>query len=321
MKKYLVTGGTGFIGRSLVRALIERGCFVRSLDDESRGDCKFLADIQQQIEFIAGDVRDAGVVMRAARGVDCIVHLAYINGTEAFYKKPDVVLDVAVRGMSNVLDAAIKNNVPGFSLASSSEVYQTAPTVPTDESVPLSVPDVLNPRYSYGGGKIISELMAVNYGRKYFQNCTIFRPHNVYGPFMGTAHVIPQLIERVRDLQGNRLQIQGTGEETRAFVYISDFTDGLLRVLERGEHMNVYNIGNPEEVTIAELAQMIGHLFDREIEIVPGELQPGGTLRRCPDISKLKNLGYSPRVSLAKGLQQCVESVTVKKHSGFCMSI
>jgi nucleoside-diphosphate-sugar epimerase len=283
---------------------VQRGDFVRSLDDESRGDCKFLADIRKDIDFFKGDVRDPGVVMNAACGVDCIVHLAYINGTEAFYKKPDVILDVAVRGMSNVLDAAIKNNVPEFSLASSSEVYQTAPTVPTDESVPLSVPDVLNPRYSYGGGKIISELMAVNYGRKYFQNCTIFRPHNVYGPFMGTAHVIPQLIERVRDLQGNRLQIQGTGEETRAFVYISDFTDGLLRVLDRGEHMNVYNIGNPEEVTIAELAQMIGHLFGREIEIIPGELQPGGTLRRCPDISKLKNLGYRRgSISRIKGLQ------------------
>jgi nucleoside-diphosphate-sugar epimerase len=309
MKRYLVTGGTGFIGRSLVRALVERGDFVRSLDDDSRGNCKFLADIREDIDFITGDVRDPDVVMRAARGVDCIVHLAYINGTEAFYKKPEVILDVAVRGMSNVLDAAIKNNVPEFSLASSSEVYQTAPTVPTDENVPLSVPDVLNPRYSYGGGKIISELMAVNFGRKYFQKCTIFRPHNVYGPHMGTAHVIPQLIERIRDLQGNRLQIQGTGKETRAFVYISDFTDGLLRVLDRGEHMNVYNIGNPEEVTIAKLARFIALWLDRSFDIIPGELQPGGTLRRCPDISKLKKLGYSPVVPLIEGLRECISAV------------
>lgn len=312
MKKYLVTGGTGFIGRALVRALVERGDSVRVLDDESRGNCKFLADIAKDVEFITGDVRDSDDVMLAAYKVDCIVHLAYINGTAAFYTKPDVILDVAVRGISNVLNAAIKNGVREFSLASSSEVYQTAPTFPTDENVPLSIPDVLNPRYSYGGGKIISELMAVNFGRKYFQKCTIFRPHNVYGPHMGTAHVIPQLIERIRDLQGNRLQIQGTGEETRAFVYISDFTNGLLRVLDQGEHLNVYNIGNPEEVTIAELAREIGWLFEREIEIVPGELQPGGTLRRCPDISKLKKLGYRPMVSLLRGLKACVEAATAK---------
>ena len=83
-------------------------------------------------------------------------------------------------------------------LASSSEVYQTPPQVPTDESAPLVVPDPLNPRYSYGGGKIISELMAINYGRKYFERVLIFRPHNVYGPDMGFEHVIPQFALRLK---------------------------------------------------------------------------------------------------------------------------
>ena len=139
-------------------------------------------------------------VKDAIRGADCVCHLAYINGTEFFYSKPDLVLEVAVKGMVNVLDACVEHGVREFILASSSEVYQTPPLIPTPETVPLSVPDVLNPRYSYGGGKIISELLLINYGRKFFDRAMIFRPHNVYGPDMGTEHVIPQFITRMEAL-------------------------------------------------------------------------------------------------------------------------
>lgn len=304
MKRYLITGGTGFIGRSLVRALVERGDVVRILDDDSRGSFRLLSDMDKDVQYVNGDIRDFATVEYALTGIDCCVHLAYINGTDAFYTRPHEILDVAVRGISNVIDGCIRNHVPELSVASSSEVYQTPPTFPTDETVPLSVPDVHNPRYSYGGGKIITELMALNFGRKYFDRVTVFRPHNVYGPQMGNAHVIPQLIERIHVLPGNRvhLPIQGTGQETRAFVYISDFTDGLLRVLDSGEHLGIYNIGNPEEITIKILARIIGFWMGKQVKIVPGELQKGGTLRRCPDISKLKALGYSPKVSLDDGL-------------------
>ena len=133
----------------------------------------------------------------AARGVDSILHLAYVNGTEFFYSKPALVLDVGVRGMINVLDACRRHGIRELVLASSSEVYQTPPSIPTPENVPLSVPDPLNPRYSYGGGKIICELMAINYGRQDFDRVLIFRPHNVYGPDMGWEHVLPQFALRL----------------------------------------------------------------------------------------------------------------------------
>ena len=104
---------------------------------------------------------------------------------QSFYTKPELVLDIGIKGIVNVIEASISKGIKDFVLASSSEVYQTPPVVPTSENVPLVVPDPLNPRYSYGGGKIISELMAINYGRKYFDRTVIFRPHNVYGPDMG----------------------------------------------------------------------------------------------------------------------------------------
>jgi len=177
----------------------------------------------------------------------------------------------------------------------------------------LIVPDVMNARYSYGGGKLACELMAVNWGRTDFERMTIFRPHNVYGPDMGWEHVIPQFALRMLDLieaqpTGTiKFPIKGNGGQTRAFVHIDDFTDGLMAMVERGKHMNIYHIGNPEEVTMGELAGKIGHYFGREIELEYTEAFAGETQRRCPDITKLKGLGYNPSISLEKGLESIIE--------------
>jgi nucleoside-diphosphate-sugar epimerase len=198
-------------------------------------------------------------------------------------------------------------------LASSSEVYQTPPKFPTDESAPLLVPDVFNPRYSYGASKLISEVMAINFGRKYFQRVLIFRPHNVYGPDMGWEHVVPQFALRIHAASKRQpagrlcFEIQGTGEETRSFCYIDDLVAGVLVMREKGEHLGVYHVGTSEEVTIAELAQRIAAHAGREIELVARKLMPGGTLRRCPDISKLRRLGYKPRVPLEQGLKATLD--------------
>jgi len=306
-KSYLVTGGTGFLGSALVRRLVNAGHRVRVLDSNLRGNPKRLRDVLADIDLVEADIRDPAAVQRACRGMDSVVHLAYINGTEFFYAKPELVLDVAVSGIMNVLNGCRKADLPELVLASSSEVYQTPPTIPTDESVPLSIPDPLNPRYSYGGGKIISELLAINYGRTKFERVTIFRPHNVYGPDMGREHVIPQFLLRMKELCKKpddpiRFPIQGTGEESRSFVFIDDFTDGLMTVLERGEHLGIYNIGTIEEISIENLAQLVANYYGRRIEIVRGELRRGSTKRRCPDITKLRLLGYQPRYSLRQGL-------------------
>ena len=168
MSKVLITGGSGFIGAALVQALVHSGATVRVLDDNSRGSPRRLKDVENDIEFIAGDIRDSAAVETAAKGMDELHHLAFVNGTEFFYSQPELVLDVGVRGMVNVIDACRKQKVGTLILASSSEVYQTPPHIPTTEDVALVVPDVQNPRYSYGAGKLISEVMAINFGRKYF---------------------------------------------------------------------------------------------------------------------------------------------------------
>lgn len=304
---FLVTGGSGFLGSALVKWLVSAGERVRVFDDNSRGRAERLAGVRD-IDFIQGDVRDATMVAHACRGIDVVCHLAFVNGTEFFYTKPEVVLEVGVVGMINVVNACRSNGVRELILASSSEVYQTPPVVPTDETVPLSIPDPLNPRYSYAGGKIISELIAINYGRKYFDRVIIVRPHNVYGPDMGWEHVVPQFVLRMKALVESQpsgpisFPIQGEGTEMRSFVYIDDFVEGLALAMSRGEHLNIYHIGTMEELTISDVARAVGRYYGRDIRIVPGRLQPGGTSRRCPDTRKLQALGYAPRFRFEDGL-------------------
>lgn len=312
-RRFLVTGGTGFIGAAAVRRLVADGHSVRVLDNNSRGAARRLGDVIGAVEMIEADIRNADSVRRATRGVDCVLHLAYVNGTEFFYSQPELVLDIAVRGMLNVIDACRGAGVRDLVLASSSEVYQTPPRVPTAEDAPLSVPDVLNPRYSYGGGKIACELMAVNYGRTGFDRVVIFRPHNVYGPDMGWEHVIPQFILRAADTIADDpegklgFRIQGDGAQTRAFIHIDDFTDGLMTVIERGSHLGIYHIGNPEEVTIRALAEKVLRYAGSKASILTGEAPAGGTQRRSPDISKLHRLGFAPRIPLDVGLPPMID--------------
>src|SRR5471032_454707 len=241
-KHYLVTGGTGFIGAALVLRLLKNGNKVRILDNNSRGAVRRLGSASADVELLVGDIRDKDFVSHAVCGVDAVHHLAFVNGTENFYKHPDLVLEVVAKGMIHVVDACIEHHVPELIVASSSEVYQTPPHTPTDESAPLVVPDLMNPRCSYGGGKLFSELYAIHVASAHLGRVVIYRPHNVYGSDMGWEHVIPQFAMRMRKLANESpggeiiFPIQGSGQETRSFCYIDDFIDGLILVQDHGEN-------------------------------------------------------------------------------------
>ena len=319
-RRFLVTGGTGFLGAALVRRLLKVGHRVRVVDNNSRGALRRLAGVLGEVELIEADIRDPEAVRRAAKGIDSVVHMAAVNGTEFFYSRPELVLDVAVRGILAVIDACRAEGIGELAVASSSEVYQEPRRIPTDEGEPLVVPDVMNPRYSYGGGKIVSELIAVNYGRTGFERVTIFRPHNVYGLDMGWEHVLPQLIVRAGESISAHpngavpLEIQGDGSQRRAFVHVDDFTDALMCVIERGEHLDIYHLGNPEEVEIGDVARRILRCVGREVRLIPTPEPPGATQRRCPDITKVAALGFAPRISLDEGLPAVVDWYLANAH-------
>ena len=313
MRHYLVTGGLGFLGSALVRRLVKQGNAVRILDDASRGSTRRLSGLLPSIELIQGDIRDPDHVSRAVNGVDSVCHLAFINGTRYFYEQPADVLEVGVKGMLNVLDACRKHRVEELVLASSSEVYQTPPAFPADEEVPLVIPDLHNPRYSYAAGKIISEVLAVHYGAGFLKRVLIFRPHNVFGPDMGWEHVIPELTLRILKLKTEAgssvptLTLQGDGQQSRSFIYIDDFIEGLLTVLEHGEHLNVYHIGTSEEIRIRQVAEAIARCLDVQVRVAGGQPAQGGVTRRVPNIEKLHKLGFQPRTPFQEGLRRTVE--------------
>lgn len=310
MSTVAVTGAGGFIGAYLVRALLAQGHEVRCVDNYLRGRPERLEGLAGKAVLAAADVRNKAELLPIFDGCEAVFHLAAINGTENFYNHPDLVLDVGVRGMIAVAEACNELNVDDLVVASSAEVYQTPEVVPTDESVPLVIPNSLNPRYSYGASKLISELLAFNYCRKTLRQVQVFRPHNVYGPDMGWKHVIPQLIGKIAaagDGARRMIDIQGDGSETRAFCYVDDIVDGIIAMWRRGETMNVYHIGSMEEVSIRHLVEEIGRSMGIEVDIVAGPAMEGGTPRRCPDIGKMRALGYDPKVSLAEGVGRTVE--------------
>jgi nucleoside-diphosphate-sugar epimerase len=306
--KALVTGGLGFLGAALVGRLVQGGASVRVLDDGSRGRLDRLGAIAPHVDVRRGDVRDAEAVRAAVAGCDIVWHLAAINGTRHFYERPDDVLDVGIRGTLEVVQAACAAGVRRLVFASSSEVYATPSRFPTPESEPLRIDDVTNPRYSYSGAKIAGELLALHLGPRRGVEAVVVRPHNVYGPDMGADHVIPELIRAIASTAGARrsVEIQGSGREARAFCYVDDAAWGFELAGERGEPGAVYHLGNPVETTVAELARAIGAVMGVEVEVVPGPLRPGSPERRCPDIGRLRALGFTPRVSLASGLARTV---------------
>jgi nucleoside-diphosphate-sugar epimerase len=302
-KHYLVTGGGGFIGSNIVKMLIKKGNKVSVFDNFQRGKSSRLENISKKIKLYKGDIRDKKLLLKSFKKIDSVIHLAYVNGTKFFYDKPDEIIDIAVRGMLNVIDASLKNKVREFILFSSSEVYSNPSIIPTPESIELKIPDLHNPRYSYGGGKICCELMLRHLCDKQFNRSIIIRPHNVYGPDMGEEHIIPEITKKALLLKKNqKLKTQGSGNETRSFIYIDDFLDGFQKVLNRGKHLEIYNIGTNEELKIKQVIKKILKNLNKNNKLKTGIIRKGSPTRRQPEIKKIKSIGFKQKVSFDKGL-------------------
>jgi nucleoside-diphosphate-sugar epimerase len=306
-KTVLVTGGAGFIGKAIVNYLINQGLNVIVIDNCSRPHVKIFKS--KNLKFIKGDICDDKTfykLKKYKKKIRCVVHLAYINGTKNFYKKPLDVLNVAVKGLINTFDYIKKNSIKEVYLASSSEVYYQPKSYPTSESVPLVIPDIFNPRYSYSCGKILSEVYGVNFAKKYLDKLIIFRPHNVYGKNMGHDHVIPEIIKKIKKIKKNKKKeiiIQGNGAEIRSFIYIDDFINAFHIIFNKTKGIDVFNLGNDEPIKIKKLINIISKNYEIKLLIKSGKPAVGATTRRHPDISKIRKLGYTQKIYIEQGIK------------------
>ena len=309
-RRVLVLGGAGFIGAALTARLLGAGHEAVVLDDLSSGKLSRLDGLG--CETVTADVRDAEAVTKAARGCDSVIHLAYVQGTRNFYSRPSEVLSVALGGMTAALRAMEAAGVRELVYVSSAEAHQSA-VLPTPEDTPLTVPDVLNPRFSYGGGKIACELMAAAaHHDGLADRVVIIRPHNVIGPDMSPDHIVPDLARQVARLASEHpagplpVRIQGTGRETRCYTFIDDAVDQFMLILEHAGPLEVCHLGSKDERSTAEVAEEIARCYGREARIIPGPLAAGSPLRRQPGTGFLDRLGYEPKVPFAEAIARTV---------------
>lgn len=312
MSLVLVTGGGGFIGTHLTSRLISMGYQVHIAENFQRGARdSFLEKILEsgQARLLDVDLCAPGVASTIPTDYEHIYHLAAIVGVANVARAPYRVLNDNVAMLNTAIEIAHRQKrLSRFSFASTSEIYAGSLeagelSFPTPEESKLVLPNLASPRTSYMLSKLYGEAMCKATGLP----TTIFRPHNIYGPRMGMAHVIPELLHRAYTTPvGGRMEVFSV-DHHRTFCYIDDAVEliHLATAAAAGADATL-NIGVEEpEVSIGELAQVIIDCVGKQLEIVPMPATAGSPTRRAPETVKVRNLtGYTPHVGLKEGVRR-----------------
>jgi UDP-glucose 4-epimerase len=307
--KYLVTGGSGFIGSHLTSALLSRGDSAVVLDDLSTGSAKNLEGVasNSNLEIVSGSILDIALVDSLVAKVDHVLHLAAAVGVFNIVNDPLKSLQTNIGGTENVLDACAKHGKPFF-LTSSSEIYGKNTNVPLSEESDRIVGSPLKSRWSYSEAKAIDESLAFFH---YTQNrlpVRIVRLFNTVGPRQIGQYgmVVPRFVSAA--ISGEAISVYGDGKQSRAFCHIDDVIEALLLVIDSPKAIGqVYNIGNNFEISIADLAKKVIEVTNSssklEFKSYADAYGPGfeDLERRVPDISKVeRDLGWAPKRDLTQ---------------------
>ena len=310
--KILITGGAGFIGYHLARLLTDSNYQIVIADNFSRGmDDEFFQDLMnhKNVVFKRINLLNFNEINQLDKDFDYIYHLAAIIGVKNVLKNPYLVLRNNVEILFNMIDFAGKQrSLQRFVFASTSEVYagtlvNYGMDIPTPESTPLTLTSLENPRTSYMFSKLYGEGLLHQSDLPF----TIVRPHNFYGPRMGMAHVIPELLKKAYFAKDDSTLEVFSVEHSRTFCYISDAVQMLKLLAENiNTEKQTYNIGNETpEITIKNLAEQILEITGKKIKILPKPATLGSPARRCPKMKKTLNIiNYQSKVSLSEGLKK-----------------
>ncbi|RMH79813.1 MAG: SDR family oxidoreductase [Acidobacteria bacterium] len=303
--RVLITGAAGFIGSHLCDRFIREGFYVIGMDNFLTGSPNNIAHLFGHPSFKFLHYNVVNYIYIEGK-VDVVVHLACPASPVDYIKNPIHTMKVDSLGTLNTLGFA-KLKGARYIFASSSEVYGSPHVHPQPETY-WGYVNPIGPRSVYDEAKRFSEALCMAYYREHGLDVRIARIFNTYGQRMRIkdGRVIPTFIEKA--LKGEPLPIYGDGLQTRSFCYIDDLIDGLFKLsLRDGLEGEVFNLGNPEEITIIDLARLIVELTESSSQIVNLPPRPDDPPRRCPDISKAKSiLEWEPKTPLTHGLVEVV---------------
>jgi NAD dependent epimerase/dehydratase len=305
-KRVVITGGAGFIGSHLVERALEAGARVTAFVRYNSRNDDGLLEARPEVEIVRGDIRDLDTVSRVLAGTDVVLHLAALVGIPYSYVHVGEVVGVNVLGTLNVLTAAKEHGLERVVVASTSEVYGSAQSVPMPETHPK------NPQSPYAGSKVASDALARSFHAAFGLPVAIVRPFNTYGPRQSDRAIIPTIISQA--LAGEEV-VLGNLSPRRDFTFVTDTADGFLRAAESEEAVGEeINLGTGQDVSVGELAERIGGLLGKQLVVreASERVRPTSSEvdRLLSDNAKARRLiGWTPSVDLDDGLVSTIEWV------------
>lgn len=314
--RVLITGGAGFIGSHLCDRYLARGDEVIVIDDLSTGSILNIRHLKNHPKFryLIDSVHNQSVMAELVDESDMVVHLMAAVGVKLIVKSPVRTMQANVDGTQAVLEHTAKKNKRVL-IASTSEVYGLSTKIPFNENDPLVLGASTKGRWSYACSKLLDEFLALAYHNEKNVPVTVVRLFNTVGPRQTGRYgmVIPTFVSQA--LAGKPITVYGDGSQSRCFGYVRDVTDALVRLMDRQSSIGeVYNIGSTEEVSIAELAEIVKVQANSESEIqtIPYDQAYSEGFedmpRRVPDTSKIDNLiGFDPQTTLEQIIQHVIQ--------------
>ena len=306
-RRVLVTGGAGFIGSNLVHALLERGDTVRVLDNFATGNRANLAELEDDVEVIEGELRSYERVHNAVRGVELVFHQGALPSVPRSVQDPLTTSAVTIEGTLNVLLAARDESVRRVVFASSSSVYGNGGALPRAET---QQPDPISP---YAVAKLAAERYCVSFHRVYGLETVALRYFNVFGPRQDPmsqyAAVVPRFLAAVNE--GRPVPIHGDGSQSRDFTYVSNVVEANVLAAEaEGAGGTVLNVATGRQATVTELADAIGEALGRPVEKEFLPTRTADVRDSWADISAARSvLGYEPSVGIDEGLRLTADAL------------
>ena len=301
--RVLVTGGAGFIGSNLVRALLARGDDVRVLDNFSTGNRANLEELEQDVELVEGELRSYERVHNAVRGTELVFHLGALGSVPRSVQDPLTSSAVNVEGALNVMLAARDEGIRRVVFASSSSIYGNQPELPLRETM---APDPISP---YGVAKLAAERYCVSFSRVYQSfEAVVLRYFNVFGPRQDPtsqyAAVVPLFIAAIA--ASEPVTIFDDGEQSRDFTYIDNVVAANLLAADAvNANGRIFNVSAGVPATVNQLAETIGRLLGKPVERRYLPPRPGDLRDSWADVSEARRvLGYEPKVGLEEGLRR-----------------